>query len=152
MSPTVRKATLEDIPELMDFMKGLVAAERPMDPSIQDGDVVYYDLGGFIKSDQAELFVAQLNNEIVASGYAKIVKDRHYLKHEYYAYLGFMYVPEQHRGKGYNQLILDALIEWCKERNIDEIRLDVYDTNAPAIRAYEKAGFKPHLINMRLDN
>ena len=61
-----------------------------------------------------------------------------------------MFVPEKHRGNGYNQLVLDALLSWCKERNIFEIRLDVYDVNTAALRAYEKAGFKKHLINMRL--
>ncbi len=152
MKPLVRKARLEDLPVLAKFMKGLVDAERPMDPSIQDGHVVYYDLAEFINHDNKELFVVELNGDIVASGYAKIMKDRHYLKHTNYAYLGFMFVPEIHRGNGYNQLVLDELINWCKKRDITEIRLDVYDTNVPAIRAYEKAGFKPYLINMRLDD
>ena len=152
MKPRVRKAKLDDIPFLMHFMKGLVEAELPMDPTIRNSDVVYYDLSEFIKRDDAELFVATLGDEIVASGYAKIVRDRHYLKHDYYAYLGFMFVPQKHRDNGYNQLILDALIAWSKAKGINEIRLDVYDTNEPAIRAYKKAGFKPHLINMRLDH
>jgi RimJ/RimL family protein N-acetyltransferase len=61
-----------------------------------------------------------------------------------------MFVPKEHRGNGYNQLILDALVSWCKEKGIVEIRLDVYDVNAAALRAYEKAGFKKYLINMSL--
>ena len=62
-----------------------------------------------------------------------------------------MFVPEKHRGNRYNQLVLDALLAWCKERAIFDIRLDVYDVNEPALRAYSKAGFKKHLVNMRLD-
>ncbi|MGB5500466.1 MAG: GNAT family N-acetyltransferase, partial [Maribacter sp.] len=31
-----------------------------------------------------------------------------------------------------------------------EIRLTVYDENHAAIRAYEKVGFKKHIIEMRL--
>ena len=104
-----------------------------------------------IRNDDSELYVVELNGEIVASGYAKIKSDRHYLKHENQGYLGFMFVPEIHRGKGYNKLIMDDLIQWCKERQIHEIRLDVYDVNSSAIKAYEKAGFKKHLITMRLD-
>ena len=60
-------------------------------------------------------------------------------------------VPEKHRGNGYNKLIMDVLLKWCKDRNIFEIRLDVYDNNPSAIRAYEKVGLKKHLINMRMD-
>ena len=151
MKPIVRLATKNDLPILDTFMDGLVDAERPMDVTIKDGKVVYYDLESFINSDEAVLYVVELNDELVASGYAKIKPDREYLKHNQHAYLGFMFVPEKHRGNGYNKLIVDALLAWSKEKNIQEIRLDVYDSNPSAIRAYEKAGFKKHLINMRMD-
>ncbi|WP_347924058.1 GNAT family N-acetyltransferase [Pontimicrobium sp. SW4] len=151
MQPIVRKATIEDLPILMEFMRGLVDAERPMDPTIKDGNVVYYDLSEIMKNDDSELFVVELNKELVASGYAKIKDDRPYLKHKKQGYLGFMFVPEKHRGSGYNKLIMDTLLKWCKDRKIDEIRLDVYNDNPSAIRAYEKAGLKKHLITMRLD-
>jgi len=60
-------------------------------------------------------------------------------------------VSENHRGKQLNKHIIDALLQWCKSRNIFEIRLDVYEDNIPAIKAYEKVGFKKHMINMRID-
>jgi len=151
MKPIVRKATKKDLPVLMEFMNGLVEAERPMDPTIKDGNIVYYDLSEIMKNSDSDLFVVELNNELVASGYAKIKKDRHYLKHEKQGYLGFMFVPEKHRGNRYNKLIMDALLKWCKARNIFEIRLEVYEDNPSAIRAYEKVGLKKHLINMRMD-
>lgn len=151
MEPIVRKATLEDVPVLLEFEQGLIKAERPMDPTIKDGKISYYDVTEFIKNEDSELFVAVLGNEIVASGYAKIKPDRHYLKHTKQGYLGFMFVPEVHRGKGYNKLIMDALINWCKDRKVFEIRLDVYDVNHAAIRAYEKVGLRKHLITMRMN-
>jgi RimJ/RimL family protein N-acetyltransferase len=151
MKPIVRLATKNDFPILDTFMDGLVDAERPMDVTIKDGKVVYYDLENFINSDEAVLYIVELNDELVASGYAKIKQDRVYLKHDQHAYLGFMFVPEKHRGNGYNKLIVDALLAWSKSKNITEIRLDVYNSNPSAIRAYEKAGFKKHLINMRMD-
>lgn len=151
MKPIVRKATLYDLPVLQEFKMGLIAAELPMDSTIKEDTTTYYNLSEFITFDDSELFVVDLDGEIVASGYAKIMDDRPYLKHDKQGYLGFMFVPEKHRGNGYNKLIVDQLLAWCKERNIYEIRLDVYDVNDAALRAYEKAGFKKHLINMRLD-
>lgn len=151
MKPIVRKATKKDLPVLMEFMKGLVEAERPMDPTIKDGNIVYYDLTEIMANEESDLFVVELNNELVASGYAKIKDDRPYLKHKKQGYLGFMFVPEKHRGNGYNKLIMDALLKWCKNKNIFEIRLDVYQDNPSAIRAYEKVGMKKHLINMRMN-
>lgn len=151
MKPIVRKTTQEDLPVLMEFMDGLVNAERPMDPTIKDGNVVYYDLSEIMANENSDLYVVELNNELVASGYVKIKDDRPYLKHGKQGYLGFMFVPEKHRGNGYNKLIMDVLLKWCKQRNINEIRLDVYEDNPSAIRAYEKVGMKKHLINMRMD-
>lgn len=151
MKPTVRKAKTNDLPVLMDFMNGLVNAERPMDPTIKDGTVIYYDLSEIMNNDDSDLYVVELNGELVASGYAKIKEDRSYLKHDKQGYLGFMFVPEKHRGNGYNKLIMDTLLKWCKDQNVFEIRLDVYDTNPAAIRAYEKVGMKKHLINMRMN-
>ena len=151
MKPIVRKATLRDLPILLEFEQGLINAERPMDVTIKEGIISYYDISEFIKNDDSELYVVELNKKIVASGYAKIRPDRSYLKHVNQAYLGFMFVPKIHRGNGYNKLIMDVLLKWCKERKIFEIRLDVYDANNSAIKAYEKVGFKKHMVNMRLD-
>ena len=147
----VRKATLDDLPVLLEFEQGLIRAERPMDPTIKDGKISYYDIGEFIRSEDSDVYIVEREGEILASGYARIKPDRHYLKHERMGYLGFMFVPEEHRGQGLNKLIMDRLIEWCKNRGLSEIRLDVYQTNEPALRAYEKAGFKRHLITMRLN-
>ena len=147
----IRKATLSDLNQLLDFEQALIAVERPMDITIQDSKISYYDIASFIEADDTEVIVATHKGVVVASGYARIKDDRHYLKHDKQGYLGFMYVIEKHRGKGLNKRILDTLIKWCKEKGIFEIRLDVYQENPRAIRAYEKAGFKKHMITMRLD-
>ena len=151
MSPVLRVANLDDLPILLEFEQRLIKAERPMDPSINDGNISYYDISEMIKATNSEVFVVELDHEVVASGYAKIIDDRPYLKHKKQGYLGFMFVPEEHRGKGLNKLILDALIDWCKARNVFEIRLDVYDVNETAIKAYKKSGFRNYLLNMRYD-
>jgi RimJ/RimL family protein N-acetyltransferase len=151
MDYVIRKATLEDLPVLLDFEQGIIDAERPMDPTIKEGHISYYDISELITSDASEVVVVEIDKEIVASGYAKIKDDQQYLKHKKQGYLGYMFVAKDQRGKGFNKLILDALFKWCKERNVFEIRLDVYAENMPAIRAYEKVGFKKNMINMRLN-
>jgi len=91
MKLLVRKATLKDLPFLLKFEQGVIEAERPFDPTIKGGEITYYDISELITSPCSEVFVAELENKIVASGYAKIKPDRHYLKHERQGYLGFMY-------------------------------------------------------------
>lgn len=149
---SIRPATLEDLPILYDFEQGIITAERPFDPTLKPGHINYYDLKALIESDLASVILAEDRGQIVASGYAKILGASEFLAHDSYAYLGFMFVKPEFRGKGIITDILDELKSWSKSKGISEVRLEVYDDNDPAIRAYEKAGFKKHMVEMRLLN
>lgn len=147
----IRRATLEDLPVLLDFEQGIVKAERPFDVTIREGKVNYYDLEKMVQDPKSCVIVAEADSKIVSSGYAIPKPARHYLDHEFYAYLGFMYTDEDYRGRGINALIVEALKKWSKEQGFKEIRLTVYNDNVGAIKAYEKVGFKKHIIEMRLE-
>jgi len=146
----VRKAKIDELETLLGFEQGIIKAERPFDPTLKDGEIHYYDLEKLILSPESEVLVAVVGDEIVGSGYAQIRKADDFLKHERFAYLGFMYVKPAHRGRGVVQAILDALKKWTLEKGLTEIRLEVYNANTAAVRAYEKAGFKPNLLEMRM--
>jgi GNAT superfamily N-acetyltransferase len=96
------------------------------------------------------LVVAEFDKKIIGSGYARIEDAKPYQSHKKYAYLGFMFVLPEFRGKGINKMILESLKSWSRSQNINEIRLEVYNDNVSAIRAYEKAGFSKYIIEMRL--
>jgi GNAT superfamily N-acetyltransferase len=57
-------------------------------------------------------------------------------------------MPE-HRGKGVNKKVVDALEAWSRSQGVTEIRLEVYDANDPAMRAYEKSGYEKLTVWMR---
>ena len=121
---------MKDLPVLLEFEQELIREERPMDPTMKEGKISYYDVGEFIRDANAEVFVAEHEGSVIASGCVRIRPDRHYLKHERMGYLGFMYVEKAHRGNGVNGLIIKELI---------------------SLRAYEKAGLKKPLAQMRMD-
>jgi GNAT superfamily N-acetyltransferase len=145
----IRPATTADLPALYRFEQGVIAAEHPFDPTLKPDPIHYYDLPAMIAAPEVHLLVAGLHDQLVGSGYARIEPAKPYLRHATHAYLGFMYVDPAHRGKGINALIIEGLREWARSRGITELRLDVYKQNTSAIRAYEKAGFIPHMLNMR---
>ncbi|MEM7762704.1 MAG: GNAT family N-acetyltransferase [Pseudomonadota bacterium] len=147
-----REATLADLPVLKEFEQGVVQAERPFNPMIRDADVTYYDLAALIESTDACVIVAEADGTIVASGYVKIIASEPCFVHDRHAYLGFMYVAPAARRQGLNQRILTRLVEWASARGIPDCYLDVYAANTGAISAYEKFGFKPNVVEMRLDN
>jgi ribosomal protein S18 acetylase RimI-like enzyme len=146
-----RRATLDDLDTLLVFEQGVIAAERPFDSTLRESAIRYYDLKHMIEASHIELLVAVSGDKIIGSGYARIETAKPFLQYEQYAYLGFMYVLPEYRGKGVNRMIIDALASWAAGKNITELRLEVYQNNAAAISAYEKAGFQKLLIEMRKD-
>ena len=147
---TIRQAGRSDLDLLLDFEQAIIEAERPFDETIRTGtDVRYYDLKGLIASADARVVVAELNSEIIGSGYARIERSDSYLKHDEHSYLGFMYVVPEHRGKGINKLIVEDLEAWSLAQGVTEMQLEVYVKNAAAIKAYEKSGYSPLILTMR---
>lgn len=146
----IRKARIEDLNILLEFEQGIIAAERPFDPTLKEEKINYYNIENMITATDIELLVAEIGSQIVGSGYARIEIAKPYLNHHNYAYLGFMYTSPEHRGKGINAKIIEGLKQWSESLKITELRLDVYHDNPSAIRAYEKVGFKKHLVNMRV--
>lgn len=147
---TVRTAELADLDTLLAFEQGIVSYERQFDDTLKEGEIHYYDLRAMILAGHVEVVVALDGDKIIGTGYARIEQAKDYQKYERFAYLGCMYVPVEYRGKGINSLVLEALKSWCKSKGVTELRLEVYTYNQQAIKAYEKAGFKPILTWMRL--
>jgi len=146
----IRPATIDDLDKLLAFEQGIITTERPFDVTLREGHINYYDVAEMIVADNVKVAVAELGSEIIGSGYARIDDSKDYLKHAQHAYLGFMYVDPKHRGKGVNQQIIEHLKQWALSKNLTELRLEVYDENLPAVKAYEKAGFSKLLVQMRM--
>ncbi|WP_062062437.1 GNAT family N-acetyltransferase [Aquimarina longa] len=147
----IRPAIIDDLPILLDFEQKIIEAEQPMDPTLKTEKINYYDIESYITTDDTEVIVAEINGEIIGSGYGQIRDRKKHYKQKQLGYIGFMYVKEAFRGKGISQQIIQNLCNWFQTKGIEEIRLTVYDKNLKAIRAYEKVGFEKHLIEMRLN-
>jgi ribosomal protein S18 acetylase RimI-like enzyme len=147
----IREANKNDLTVLMEFEQEIIKAERAFDNSLKDGETHYYNFPDLIASPNAKVLVAEIENEIAGSGYAVIKEAESFLKHSEYAYIGLMYVKPAYRGKGINQQVLQNLKEWIIEKKITEVRLVVYDENTLAKNAYQKAGFKAHVLEMRME-
>lgn len=146
----IRPARLDELPTLLEFEQKLIANERPLDDTLVNEEFHYYDLEKMIRSDEAEVLVAVLGDRLIAGGNVRILEGKPHNGFKRYAFLGFMYTEPDMRGRGINKLIIDALVQWARKKGLDEVRLQVYSDNMPAIAAYEKVGFKKILTEMRL--
>ena len=146
----IREATPADLSRLLELEQSVIESERPFNSSLKSEDTFYYDLPSLISDDNSRLVVVEVSGKIIGSGYAQVRSSKECLVHERHSYIGFMFVTPGQRGKGVAQKILDRLINWSKSEGVKDIYMDVYAQNESAIKAYDKAGFKPCLLEMKL--
>lgn len=149
MQIVVRKAEVDDLDRLLEFEQGVIETERPFDPSLKRENTRYYDMAAMIAAPHVRVVVAELDGELIGSGYARIEDSKPYLTHDRHSYMGFMFTVPEHRGKGVNQKIIDNLEQWSLSQGVTEMRLEVYTDNLAAIRAYEKIGYSVNVLKMR---
>ena len=146
----VREASLDDVSALLALEQKIIESERPYDAYLKEQNVHYYDIPDLITNANSYLVVVESDGSIVGSGYAQIRSSKACHQHDVHCYLGFIYVEPQFRGKALGVKIIDTLKAWGIEKGIKHFPLDVYSENAPAIRAYEKAGYAQVLVTMKL--
>ncbi|TYP99972.1 ribosomal protein S18 acetylase RimI-like enzyme [Tenacibaculum adriaticum] len=148
---SIRPATLNDLQTLLEFEQGVIEAEKPLDPFLKEEKIYYYNIPELITSENSFLVVAVSNDELVGSGYIRIENSRHYHKNKHNGYIGFMFVKPSFRGRRISNMVLESLKKWAKDKNLKELRLDVYSNNTAAIKSYERFGFNKSLVNMRIE-
>lgn len=147
---TLREAALQDLSVLLSFEQQVIEAERTFNESLKANGVRYYDLEDLIANEDSYLAVAETSAGLIGSGYAQIRASKQSRIHEFHAYLGFMYVVPEFRGMGINRMMIDALMQWSRDKGVSYCYLDVYCSNEAAIQAYEKAGFTQSMTEMKL--
>jgi len=146
----IRVAVPEDLQILKEFEQEIIRYERAFAKNLKQDPIVYYDLENYIKRSDVQILVATSEGKPIGSGYAMIKDSEPFKTPGQFVYLGFMFVVHEQRGKGINGMIINELLKWVKEKKIVEIQLDVYAENNSALKAYQKIGFKPDLLKMRL--
>ncbi len=146
----IRPAHTPDIAALLTMEQGIVSAERAFDSDIKNHDACYYDFPHIIADDQSLLLVIEDNEALVGCGFVQLRTSKPAHEHDRHGYLSAMYVAPSHRGQGLITQLIEQLVAWSKAKGVETFFLDVYHDNAPAVRAYEKLGFKPCLLEMKL--
>lgn len=87
-----------------------------------------------LKNEFSKYIIAKLNDEIV--GFAGVIDTVDQLE------ITNIVVKKNFRKKGIGSKLLENLIMLAKEAGKEKISLEVNSTNLPAIKLYEKNGFK----------
>ena len=114
-----------------------------------DGAAGFYR-SRFDTADSA-VFVAEIENQIV--GFAYIERDPlNYAELlENGAWLHDLYVDEHAREEGVGKALIDAAAEAAKQMGAEKLLLTVAAKNSAAQKVFEKAGFRPTMMELTLN-
>ncbi len=93
---------------------------------------------GALKSDTLYYFVLKNKNEVVGFLECSIVLDE--------AELYEIAIKSEFQGKGFSNYLMRFFIDFCKEKNVKTIFLEVNTINSKAISLYKKFGFKEYSV------
>lgn len=130
----VRRATADDIPEIVAIANAAIDEERwfTREPG-QYHDPNHY--GPAIQDGDKAVFVATIADDVIGHIFLSSREAGGPV------YLG-MIVRRDLRHQGIGGLLLDAAIQWAREQGLRELRLSVYSHNAAGIALYRRKGFR----------
>ena len=124
----IRKGIKSDLPQVLELIQELADYEK----AAHEVEITLTQLeeDGFGENPVYEFFVAENESEIVGIAL-------YYFRYSTWkgkaVYLEDLVVKGSERGKGYGQLLLDAIIKEAKRTNSKQVRWQVLDWNEPAI-------------------
>jgi GNAT superfamily N-acetyltransferase len=145
---TIRKATREDCPRMMELVNELALYERaPHEVTVSHA---HFEESGFSANPVWWAFVAEEEGTIL--GFAL-----YYIRYSTWKgqkmYLEDILVTEHARSRGIGTMLMDTLIAEAREKNLAGLTWQVLDWNEPALNFYKKytSRFDPEWVNVMLD-
>jgi len=137
MQVTIRKATAEDVPQVLDLIKELALFEK--EPKEVEITAEQLKKDGFNDNPAFTCFVAESNKGIAGMA---LVYYRYSTWKGKVIHLEDLIVKQDSRGIGIGTLLLDQVVEFANDLGVKRISWEVLDWNEPAIDFYEKKGAK----------
>ncbi|MEU8381680.1 GNAT family N-acetyltransferase [Streptosporangium sp. NPDC048865] len=132
----IRPATPDDVPAIIDMIRGLAEYERALDEVVNTPDMLHETLFG--PSPSVFCHVAVDGEEI--AGFAIWFVSYSTWLGTHGIYLEDLFVHPGHRGGGYGKKLLATLAGICVERGYGRFEWSVLDWNTPAIDFYRAIG------------
>jgi GNAT superfamily N-acetyltransferase len=138
-SPTIRTATVADVPIILQLIRDLATYERaPNDVEATEEQLVDVLFG---EKPAAEVRLVFEND--IAVGFAVFFHNFSTWLGRPGLYLEDLFVKPEHRGKGYGRALLVDLARIARVRGCGRMEWAVLDWNEPAIQFYRQLGARP---------
>jgi GNAT superfamily N-acetyltransferase len=132
----LRHATVEDVPVILEFIRGLAEYERLADRVVATEELLRRHLFG--ERPAAEAVIGYFRGEPV--GFALFFSNFSTFLAQPGIYLEDLFVKPEHRGSGFGKVLLTYLAKLACDRGCGRLEWSVLDWNEPAIQFYRKIG------------
>lgn len=147
----IRKAGLEDLTSIQKLNDNLFDLEfNNFDDTLKrewalekEGQEYFEDM---IKNEI--VFVAQIEEKIVGYLAGSICEQISYIT-ETFAELDNMCIDDEYRRFGIGTLLMDEFKKYCKEKNMQNIKVTASAKNSRAIQFYMKNGFENYNVTLK---
>ncbi len=143
----IRLAKVFDLELVNDFWWCLIKEQENFDKRIIISEFNKHRSINFLRERilNGYLFLAESNKQEVI-GLGTISKDLHFLQTDLEVWnIADIWVKKEYRRKDVASKIIKKLEEIAIENGADEIRLNVYSNNLPAVSLYEKLNYTPKI-------
>ena len=156
MPYTIRKATGDDIPALLDLLLQVNLVHHNARPDLFRGPTTKYDADGLrrLLADPLRPVFVCADDDGVVLGHAFCVckqeTDDRILTDVKTLYIDDICVGETYRGRHVGTALFDHVRDFARENGFYNITLNVWSLNPGAIAFYERLGFVPQKIGMEM--
>jgi len=147
----IRKATINDLNSIQELNNSLFDLElNNFDDTLKQGWPFEEDGKEYFEDmiNNEIVFVAQIEEKIVGYLAGSICEQISYIT-ETFAELDNMCINEQYRRFGIGTLLINEFKKYCKEKNIQNIKVTASAKNSRAIQFYMKNGFEDYNVTLK---
>jgi len=148
----IRQATLDDLDAIAELKLRAKACEREHSTSLRPiaecRERYLSYLRTDLSSDNRAVFVALEGGEPVGIITGRIYGTLLIRVHRKQGHVSSLFVAPEHRKQGAAGRLIEALLDWFRERDVLEIRLAVHSGNEAARKLLSACGFEEYAVEM----
>lgn len=109
-------------------------------------------VAGFVDADDAELFVAEMDDSIVGLATVRVASnpDAPMFRSGRRALMDDLFVAPDQRRSGIAQMLLERIKEWTQSRDLPTLDINVWNANDSGVAFFTASGFAPRCQQMEL--
>jgi len=147
----IRKADLKDLDKVQELNNKLFELEfNNFDDTLKTGWPFENEGKGYFEDmiKNEIVFVAEIENKIVGYLAGSICEQISYIT-ETFAELDNMCIDDEYRRFGIGTLLMDEFKKYCKEKNMQNIKVTASAKNRRAIQFYMRNGFEDYNVTLK---